>query len=162
MARARCSSHQLPAFVVGTKYSHQLPRAKAVSCSARQLLRRSPLTYQSCHTRAAADLTPAEHTASKHRRSSKGVLHAVEHRRQRCRFCCGARSSSSVGVSRCSCDGSADGVPGGDDLSAAFSESEPLVQQVAAALEQRCSVRGGDLVSIVRSMFCGTGTAQPP
>lgn len=44
-------------------------------------------------------------------------------------------------------DGGSDDNPDADpESSAAAFELEPLVERVASALEQRCSVRGGDLV----------------
>lgn len=69
----------------------------------------------------------------------------------------------SISGSRRKGDGSSDDSCGGsDDSSAAVLELEPLVERVASALEQRCSVRGGDLVRILGSGLCGLETAQPP
>ena len=62
-------------------------------------------------------------------------------------FCDDARApSSGIGGSR---DVSSDDFAGAsDDASAAGLELDPLVERVASALEQRCGVRGGDLVRL--------------
>lgn len=147
VALARRSSHQLPAFVTSTKCFHRVPQARATSLVDRQRLRRAPTTHQSCHTHAAAGFTAPAPIAANAWRSSKGGLHTAEHRRQRCMFCNDARAPSSITGSRHSCDGSSGHSSGGnDDLSAGVLELEPLVERVTSALEQRCNVRGGDLV----------------
>lgn len=154
IALARCSSHQLSAFAVSTKHSHQRPEARAVSFIDRKRLPRAPLTYQSCHTRAAAGFTPAAPIPADAWRPSKGGLHAVQYRRQRCMYSDDARSPLSISGSTRSYDGGDDSSSGGaGDLSGAVLESEPLVKRVASALEQRCNVRGGDLVRILGTVF---------
>lgn len=67
-------------------------------------------------------------------------------------FCGDARAPRGISISdsRQSCDAGSDDnfVGASDDSSAAVLElePEPLVERVASALEQRCGVRGGDLV----------------
>lgn len=67
-------------------------------------------------------------------------------------FCGDARAPRGISISgsRQSCDaGSDDNFAGasGDSSAAVLElEPEPLVERVASALEQRCGVRGGDLV----------------
>ena len=98
-------------------------------------------------------------------RTPYGGLHVEQHRRQGRMFCGEARAPSSV-----SGGGSSDYFAGGsNDLTAAVLELEPLVERVASALEQRCGVRGGDLVRIhayINMVFFETvphvsGMAQP-
>lgn len=153
IALARRSSHNhLPGFVVGTKCVHQLPQAMFESCSDRQRLQRAPLRQQSCQTRAVADFTSAPLAANAWRSSNGGLR--LGQRRQRRIFCGDARAPSSISGSRHSCDGSpGDSAGGDDDLSAAILELEPLVERVASALEQRCGVRGGDLVRVFWDRF---------
>lgn len=149
----------LPAFVASTKCFHQLPQARAVSFVDQQRLRRAPPTRQGCHTRGAADFASAAPIAANAWRSSSG-RHPVEHRRQRRMFYGDARAPSSIG-GRQSYDSSFDDSSGGGDgSSAAVLELEPMVERVASALKQRCSVRGGDLVRMLGTVSCGLDTAQ--
>eukprot|EP00903_Cladosiphon_okamuranus_P015538 g14344.t1 len=149
IALARRSSH---GFVVSTKCFHQLSQGTSASCSDMQWLRRAPLTQKSRHTLAAMDFTAAAPTAANTWRSSNGGLRSAQYRGQRRMLCSDPRAPSSISGSRFSCGGSSDDSTGGnEDSSTAVLELEPLVERVASALEQRCGVRGGDLVLVLVS-----------
>lgn len=62
-------------------------------------------------------------------------------------FCDDTRAPSS-GISGSRDGSSGDFAGASDNASASGLELEPLVERVASALEQRCGVRGGDLVRL--------------
>jgi len=166
------SSHHRPAFVANAL--HRLSLSRAASISSRQRLRRVPPMYQGVNNRPAAPTAASAWGSSKgglhctgHRprrcsfgddaRSSSSICSCSgdsswDEEASTAGVAAGKDSASRAvrlrkkGLDRRRDGGSGNNTDDGHESSAAALELEPLVERVASALQQRCSVRGGDLV----------------